>query len=71
MEVSQDRDGKWVGYLRKQGDSGLMYAVTRAGELTETKLAVCREAETLGIVSGQSLVDLCIESLAAWREISY
>jgi hypothetical protein len=69
MVVSQDQAGKWWGFLRKEGDSGLMPAVIASDDLTETKLALCRQAETLAIVYGQSAVDACTESLPMWKEI--
>jgi len=70
MVVSQDKNGKWWGFLREEGAAGLMSATTGPGELAETKLAVCRQVETLAIVAGQSVIDGCTESLSSWREIS-
>ena len=68
LVVSQDQNGKWWGFLREQGEAGLMPAVAAGGELTETKLAVCRAAEALAAAYGQSVIDSCTESLSLWKE---
>jgi hypothetical protein len=63
-------EGNWMGFIRELPGGPIQQVTDRPNELTATKRATCKLAQSLGGATGQSAMDPCEDLLDKWEEIT-